>query len=167
MAQVLKSDASARTPVALGEFDRIRPLLLVTGAMLLAAGGLDVALLWYPPRLGETDWEFGIIAQSLDALPLPTMGLLLATLGVVLGRSRRAVWLACAACALVVLWLVAMALLFGLDVPQALAAVGRDARLGPGIKRVVFKAVVFFASYGSGYATLTALLWRRAKRMPA
>lgn len=171
MSEILKdprneAEAPRRASAPLGELERVRPLFLAAGLMLLVAGWLDIALLWYPPRLGEADWEFGIIAQSLDAMPLPTMGLLLTATALLLGRARWAVWLAFAAFVVVALWLLAMGVLFALDVPQALAAVARDARLGPGVKRVLLKAVVFLASYTAGYAAAAVLLWRRARRMP-
>lgn len=147
--------------------ERVRLLLLLAGLMLCVAGWLDVALLWYPPRFGESDWEFGTIAQSLDALPLPSMGLLLVAVAVLLRGRRGSVWIVTGVFGLVTLGLLATATLFALDVPQALSAVARDARLGPGIKRVLLKAGVFFVSYVLGYGLATLTLIRRARRLPA
>jgi hypothetical protein len=134
--------------------------------MLTVAGWLDIALLWYPPRLGEADWEFGIIAQSLDAMPLPTMGLTLLAVAGLLHQGRGPRWLLVGIFALVTLWLAGCAVLFALDVPQALRAIERDARLGPGIKRVLLKTTVYFASYVAGHVAATVWLWRRARLAP-
>jgi hypothetical protein len=157
--------AARRAPAPLTEWERVRPLLAVTGAMLVVAGVVDIALLWYPPRFGEADWEFGTIAQSLDALPLPTVGLTLLAAGALLAGWRRVVWAVTAACALATLWLLASAIIFLLDVPQALRVMENDPRMGPGLRRVLFKAAVFFVSYGVGFVLATLLMWRRARRL--
>src|SRR5688500_7396536 len=56
------------------------------GVITLVAAG-DLALAWYPFRVGVPEWEFGTIAASFAGLPLLTMGLA-ALLGSMLARGR-------------------------------------------------------------------------------
>lgn len=59
----------------------LAPLLIAAGAVLAVAGWVDVGLFYRPLRFGDAEWEFGTIAQTFDAMPLATLGLVLLALG--------------------------------------------------------------------------------------
>lgn len=143
-------------------------LLSVAGATLAVAGIGDLALFLWPPRFGDPEWEFGTVAHLIDALPLPTMSLLLLGLAAVGTRRGRgwprviSVGLTIAVCALVVLLA-----LFLLDIPVALralavvAAHGRppDPSIHPGLARVVGKTCAFGGAYVIGWTAMARILW--------
>src|SRR4051812_43447036 len=59
----------------------LAPFLIAGGMVLSIAGWTDVALFYIPSNFRSTEWEFTIIARTFDAMPLPTLGLLLLVLG--------------------------------------------------------------------------------------
>lgn len=130
--------------------------------MLLFAGLVDMALLLYPVRFGDVDWEFGVLSQAIDALPLSTVGAILLSSGVrALGRPTltrvTAILFFVAALALGMV-LVILALAFG----SALDAMN-DPQAAPAIKRILFKAGVNGLAYLSGYFILGIMLWRSTR----
>lgn len=77
------------TPVLVkGEETRVRTrsavsgMFLTAGAAFALVGLADIALLWYPPHAGSVAWEYATVGRTLDALPMPTLGLLLVAYGV-------------------------------------------------------------------------------------
>src|SRR5688500_13563574 len=110
-------------PLPPSDFKAAAPLLVAVGLAVSIVGGGDVMLFFWPPRFGDNEWEFGTIAQTVDALPLPTMGMLL------LALAARAVggsplWSRGLAVAFLValVGLLVLGGLFLLDVPVAFKA---------------------------------------------
>jgi hypothetical protein len=145
-------------------------LLIVAGLLLALVGAVAVALFYASPQFGSPEWEFGTIAQTFDALPLPTLGLVLLALGV-RARGGSVVWTrsVAVAMAIVAVLCVAAVLLFALDIPIILRAaqrVGggddpqRFAAAAAGLKRGVVKVAVLALCYGTAYAWMARIMWR-------
>jgi hypothetical protein len=172
-AHVLVADEAGRregiAPLPPSDVHGLAPILILAGLLFALAGSVDVLLFYYPPRFGDAEWEFGIIAQTFDAMPLPTLGLVLLALGI---RARggsvgwsRSLAVAAAMCALLCL---AALVLFALDIPLALRAMARAAAqanqqsavMASGLKRVMAKVILFAACYGLAFGWLAVTLWR-------
>src|SRR5947207_11355688 len=76
-------------PVPPSSVRDLAPLLIIGGLVLSLAGWVDVLLFYWPQRFGESEWEFGVISQTIDALPLPTLGLVLLALALRAMPERR------------------------------------------------------------------------------
>jgi hypothetical protein len=147
----------------------LAPILIVAGVLLAIAGWVDVGLFYYPVRFGEAEWEFGIIAQTFDAMPLPTLGLVLLALGI-RARSGSIAWSRGAAIifAVVALLCLAALVLFALDIPLAFRAMHRagaqatqqSALISSGLKRGMAKVILFSVCYATAYALLAFKMWR-------
>jgi hypothetical protein len=148
----------------------LAPILIVAGLLFAMAGWVDVALFYYPPRFGEAEWEFGIIAQTFDAMPLPTLGIVLLALGI-RARGGSIVWSRGLAVILAVVALLCLAalVLFALDIPLALKAMQRastgpnpqqGALMSSGIKRVMAKVILFSVCYAIAFAWMAVKMWR-------
>ncbi|MGD8322576.1 MAG: hypothetical protein PVJ02_19140 [Gemmatimonadota bacterium] len=121
------------------------------GLLLAVIGAVDAALHWYPPAFNSPEWEFGTVATSVGALPLPTIGLA-ALLGSFVARGVR--WgMITMAVVLLALGLAVLAAygLFLLDVPLAL-----NAATGPAATALK-KAIVRTTVMGPGFAL--AYIW--------
>jgi len=57
-------------------------MFLVAGCAFTFVGLADLALLWFPPQVGNVAWEYATVGQTLDSMPMPTLGLLLIGYGV-------------------------------------------------------------------------------------
>ncbi len=148
----------------------LAPLLLAAGGVLAAVGLLDLGLLYVPSHFGSAEWEIGTLSQTLDALPLTTVGLALLALGV-RARGGSRLWtraFATLLASVAVLCLVALVLL-ALDIPPALAAVRRAAAHGStaqlalvssGLKRGIGKAALFAICYALAYGWMAVTMWR-------
>ena len=155
----------------------VSPVLLAVGVVLTIAGLVDVGLFYWPMRFGDSEWEFGIIAQTFDAMPLPTIGLVLVAVGL-WARGGRPLW--CRIMAIIFLVgavkLAVLSVIFMLDVPVALKALARVAAtaqqrgatpnpaVAAGLYRGIAKAAVFAVTYVIGYATIGIAMWRGVRR---
>jgi len=171
------SHDSSRAALQPASLRVVAPVLLAVGIVLTIAGLVDVGLFYWPLRFGDAEWEFGTIAQSLDAMPLPTLGLALVAIAL-WARGGKPIW--CRLMAFVFLGAAAVLLLlsviFLLDVPVALKALARVAAnakqrglvpnpaLASGLHRGMAKAVLFAAVYVIGYTTIGVALWRGVRR---
>jgi hypothetical protein len=128
-------------------------------SLVLALAGLgDWVIAWIPMRFGSAEWEFGTIVASFSGLPLVTMGFA-GLLASAIARGVRWQILAIALVILLFALLIAIAsVVFLLDVPVALQAVGGGvARLG--ILKAIAKtgllgALFFFTYLVAGVAAL-------------
>lgn len=149
------------------------PVLLIGGLVLSLSGWVDVALFYWPLRFGDAEWEFGVISGSLDALPQPTLGLILLALAARAMPERRLfARLLAAAAAVVTIALVGLVIVFALDIPVAFNAVANAARqaaasgaavnpvVGSGLKRGIAKVLVFGAGYVAAFLGLAVVLGR-------
>ena len=102
------------------DLQHVAPFLIGVGVVLSIAGWTDVALSYWPSRFGYTELEFGTVAQTFDAMPLPTLGLGLLAIGV-LARGGSIVWSRALSVAFAAIGLACAAsmLVFALDVPVA------------------------------------------------
>lgn len=91
---VLKDDSSARWGKPLpGGPSRSYKAMGWVGFGLLIVGLLDFGLAWVPPRFSDSAWRLTSAAQGLDALPIPTLGMVLL---LVAGFHARRRWWALA-----------------------------------------------------------------------
>ncbi len=122
------------------------------GFILAIVGFGDLALLWFPFRLGNPEWEFGTIAAALSGLPLPTMGMA-AMLAAGLGLGSR--WLiratAWSLLALAILVFGAY-VLFMTNVPIALR--GTPPEISLGVTRAAIKTSLLGIGFPVAYAML-------------
>jgi hypothetical protein len=151
----------------------LAPLLIVVGIALAIAGWLDVVLFYWPPQFGDKGWEFGTVAQTMDALPLPTVGLALLAIGL-RGSEAKRIWTRPFALGLVCVALGCAGLLalFCFDIQTAYRALGRAARtamqqgsapnpyLTSDVKRGIAKTVVLGVTYTLTYVSLGWQMWR-------
>ncbi len=148
------------------DFRGVAPWLLLGGFALGVAGWVDVGMFWYPLHIGSVDWEVGTISQTIDGLPLPFMSLLLIAVGL-RGIGTRRIWARLIACAFIAigLWLLACLVIFLLDVPQVLTAAQR--LHGSGLRRAVFKVLLYSLTYAGATITLGVSMWRATSRKSA
>jgi hypothetical protein len=133
-----------------------------SGLAIGIVGWTDLALLWYPLQFGIAEWEFGTISAHLNGMPLGTLGVVLFAAGS-LGRGwRRTTRAVGAVCLLVALGMLAVSLIYLLDVPLALRA--SAPQLKPAIRKAILKAGVFAATYTALYGWLGWYLWRVTRR---
>jgi len=127
--------------------------------LLLAAVGLgDFFLTWFPLHFGAPEWEFGTVASSFSGLPLVTMGFA-ALLGSGVARGKVwLVWVMSAALLVFALLILALYLVFMLDVPIALRAVQGLAALG--IKKAIVKTSLLGLGFSAGYFAAAIAAWR-------
>jgi hypothetical protein len=135
------------------------------GLAIAIVGWTDLALLWYPIRFGTPEWEFGTISAHLDGMPLGTLGLALLIVGAIGNGWRRTVRLLAIVCLLVVVGLLAISVIYLLDVPLALQ--GTAPQMKPVIKKAMLKAGIFAATYTALYAWLAWFLWRSTRLVNA
>jgi hypothetical protein len=139
-------------------------LALVVGGAFTVVGLVDLALLWYPVRLGNAPWEFGTLSATFDNLPMTALGVALVTLGLISHPRLGGVWLrAAAVCYLAAgVLLLAMAILYGLS---AIEVVGRapDESMGA-FMRAVVKNVAEILAYMAASGVLAVVCWRAVER---
>ena len=136
-------------------------IVLVLGVALTVIGWTDLALLWYPFRLGNPEWEFGTISGFFDGLPLGTIGLTLITIGTMRRGLRRTSRALGVLFGVIALMLMATFAIYLLDVPLALRSAAPEMKVI--LKKAMLKTGVFFLAYVSFYGWLSWFLWRKTK----
>ncbi len=144
-----------------GRRELLLPLLAPVGVAFLLVGGADIALTWYPLRIGAVDWELGTIMQTLNGLPVFALGLALLSARAAAGARRWPAVSVSIAMILVAIAIVAMAGLLALSVPVALNAV-QDPAVLQGLKKAVLKAAVQVVAYPTMFVWLAVRTLRRA-----
>jgi hypothetical protein len=140
-------------------------LLLALGWLFVVIGLLNLVLIWLPLQMGNPEYEFGSVANSLDSLPLPTMGLVWALAASrAQGRSRGAMLATILLCGLATLALAA-GVLYWLNVPIALKAV-QEPLIRLGIKKSIFKVTTQAVLYPLAMVAL-ALMGMRSRSTKA
>lgn len=125
---------------------------------LAIVGWVDLAILWWPPQFGNPQWEFVIITNFLDALPVATMGVTLVALGAVARSWRGLVITTAVAAALLAAVIVALTIIYVLDLP--LAVQSTPAAMKSVIYRTMLKSGAFAATYMAFYGWLAWFAWR-------
>ncbi len=137
-------------------------LIGVLGAIFVVLGLLDILLAWYPLMFGNPEWEFGTVASTLDNLPVTVLGFGL-LLGAAVARGRRSAvrgW----SILFIVLAVVILAIgvLYLLDVPVAFRTV-QQPLLRTGLKKAVAKAVGQMVLYPAGFLVMGVKGLRHSK----
>jgi hypothetical protein len=135
------------------------------GWLFLILGAMDIGLLWVPFRFGVPEYEFASAGSMLDALPLPTMGLVFLLAGGGARHKTGAVRLVIVISLLAALVVLAAAALYGLTVPLALKTVQPGLKLGieKSIAKVGIQAVAYPITY-VGIARMGLGLLAKSKR---
>ena len=177
------ADSSARPQVLLpaeerGSFTTLQSLatiFLIGGAILALAGLIDIGLFFVGQRFGDSEWEFGTIIQVIDALPVSMMAVLLLAVGVRIKENRKLSRAIALVCALAVLFLLTLLVIFALDVPVAAGALRRaaassssdSAAVVTAIKRGITKTFILGTGYLAAFVGLTITMWRGPRTVAA
>jgi hypothetical protein len=137
-----------------------RPARWVGWALTLVTAS-SFAVLWWRPQLGTAQWEFTTVGQTLDRMPLLTIGLLLVALGTVQSRSVRGTRLVAVLFGLGALAIVAMTVLFTLSSLVALGVIPPEQMSV--LKRIIARTIATSGVYTVLYAALALSMWRRAR----
>lgn len=121
----------------------------------------DLALAWYPLRMGDGEWEFGTVTTVLNGMPLLTMGLGLA-FGAAVARGKMATLRMIA----VVFGLLAVVLLgclamYAGNISTALAAVP-DPEIHLGLQKAIVKTVAQGVLYPLAFGWIAFRGWKHA-----
>ncbi len=136
-------------------------LSLPVGLAFLLAGGADLVLTWLPVAFGSAEWEFGTITQTLNGLPVPTLGLLLVGLWGAATARRWVVLSAGIIWAVLALWVLGMGGLYGLTIPVALKSTSSSLIL-LGLKKSIARSLVQVVAYAGAYFWLAFGFMKRA-----
>jgi hypothetical protein len=136
--------------------------LAVTGAAFFLVGSANQLLAIFPLGIGNPEWEFGTAAAYFDAMPLPALGMALFTAaGVALGER----WMVKASAIVMVpmsVLVLALLVLFALDVPIALGSVTEPA-IFYGLQKAIWKGVIQGVAYPVLLLLFAFKAWRHAK----
>ena len=120
-------------------------VIAVAGFTFMFVAWTDIALLWYPLRLKEVEWEFATVTATVNALPLATMGLVFITVAALAKGSVGLSRVVAALCAGMLLVLIALAGLYTLTLLAGYSAVDPAAR--PVLIRATAKTSVLVVTY--------------------
>jgi phosphotransferase system glucose/maltose/N-acetylglucosamine-specific IIC component len=138
-------------------------VLAWVGSVFVALGSLEIVLAWWPPFLGNQEWEFGTYSATVDSLSLLLLGVgLLLAVGIALGQALRLRIVAGIAAVSGGLLLVGL-LLYVVDVPVALGSV-TDAVARTALKKAIAKSLVQGVVYAGAFLACAAMAWRQARR---
>jgi hypothetical protein len=127
-------------------------LLRILGLTFIVAGGIDLALLWYPSRMGTPEFEFATIGQFVTGLPVVTMGMIALAISTV-GRGPRGLLMALGLVAILMVGVLAvLTVIYATTVPLAIRSVPVDVKVG--IKKSVLKMAVQSVGYGMAYLAI-------------
>jgi hypothetical protein len=134
-------------------------LIAILGAAFAVLGAVDLGLAWYPLNFGTPQWEFGTVTQTLDGLPVFTLGLAL-SLAAAVAQGKRlltrliSVWLLVLAVVIVF-----MAVLYATDLPIALRAVP-DPAIRQGLMKAIMKTSAQAVVYPAAFVWMGIKGWR-------
>lgn len=131
------------------------------GVIFSILGLADIALGWYPAAFGNTEWEFGTISGSLNALTIPMMGLYLVVASAVARHDHRSARVLSILLWLMVVVLVGLGLIYLTVIPIALKAVANNQLVLLGMQKAIVKGLVLLA----GYTLLLVIGARRIGRV--
>lgn len=164
------------TPIVMAEKRRPAPVrpdpaapdaawrsLTAFGCALAVIGFGQVAINFYPAGFGSAEWQFGVTAQALSSLPLPSMGLAAILAGVVATSSRRGL-LSTAIVLVLAALLTGLALAaFWAVVPVALSA-SAGSPAAAAVRQTVARATLTGAGFGFIYLFGAVLAFRRLRQ---
>jgi len=152
-ARTERARALAGVPPASWQF------IAVLGAAFAVLGAVDLGLAWFPLNFGTPQWEFGTVTQTLDGMPVFTLGLVL-SLAAAVAQGK---WLLTR---LISIWLfvlafliVFMAVLYATDLPIALRAVP-DPQIRQGLMKAIMKTSAQAVVYPAAFVWMGIKGWR-------
>jgi hypothetical protein len=155
-------DASARTEksrAAVGAPVTSWYFVAILGAAFAILGAVDLGLAWFPLVFGNPQWEFGTVTQTLDGLPVFTLGLGL-SLGAAVARGK---WLPARLISVLLLVLafviVLMVILYATDIPIALRAVP-DPAVRQGLIKAIMKTTAQAVVYPAAFTWMGIKGWQ-------
>ena len=127
------------------------------GLAFLIVGGADFALTWFPPQFGNPEWEFGTVTQSFNGLPILLLGL--AFLTAAASQAGRGWWrmLGMVGSAVLLVWIVVGAVLWGRNVSLALETV--PAQAAAGIRGAIVKTFLQSVAYSALLLYMLRIGW--------
>lgn len=117
-----KSSRTGSEPYLSGRDLALTRLAVVGGAALAIIGATDVALLWFPVRFGNAEWEFATVSATLESLPLAAFGFGLLAAGAIVRKGKASLYFLATIFILLTLLVLGSTGLFALDIPLAYKA---------------------------------------------
>lgn len=138
-------------------------VIAALGCAFAIVGLVDLALLWWPIRLGNAAWEFGTISQTLDSIPLSGLGFGLLVFGIARHpRTSPGVLRGAAVLfGLATVAMLALGLLYVTSVPMVLK---QTPQVVGGLRVAMTKSVAQILVYSVAFAFIAITLWRGVKR---
>ena len=151
---------SADDPAGVGTRGPVSRMFVVAGSAFALVGTLDLLLLWMPVRLDSLAWEYATVGRTLDAIPMPALGLLLVAFGSLRqGRvSRTRTRIVAASFFALGLLCVGLGLLLLTSVPAVLSQTPLEA--AEAARRAVARHVTQAVIYPVAWLAIGAGLWR-------
>jgi hypothetical protein len=129
------------------------------GLLLVVAGMADVSLALYPFQPGQATWRFAAFSSVANGLPLPAVGLLVATMAALAserrGRARFALFLNAVMLVSVAVLLIGFVSSISAAMQQAVPEVR------PGLQKAAFRTILFALSFGAAFlvSSITVFRW--------
>ena len=160
--QILVGQSSKSGPVQMVDERDMFGLALWFGIALGLVTLVNFGLLWWAPKFGNPEWEFQVIGQSLDRLPLVIVSMALISYGTIAANSVRGTRAAAIVFALLALWVVSSAVIYAMASLVAFKLVPGNqlSTVRHNVAKNLFVAVVYIILF----ASMTAQLWRRTRR---
>ena len=139
-------------------------LFVAIGSGLAVVGLVDLAMLWYPMRLGVVGWEFAAVSRTFTNAPMTMVGLVLVAFGLIRRGTHPAMIRGAAVVfAVLSLILVAMGMLFAMSAPAVLFQTSGEAAT-EALKRAMVKNGVEIVVYPAVLIGIAVILWHGVKR---
>lgn len=139
------------------------------GLVLTVVGLADVVLVFYPARMGDPSWEFGVIDAAVSTMPVLVVGVA-ALLGGALGRRKVGQVRAVAVLALLLaVAILASYLIYLTNVPMALRMSPEEVKAG--IYKSIARTTIMSTAFGIGFLAAAIAAFRstssaRARKAP-
>ena len=130
------------------------------GAVFTLLGFADIGLGWYPAAFGNSEWEFGTISGSLNALTIPVMGLYLMLASAIARGERASGRVLAILLTTIALGLLVLGFIYITVIPVALKAVANNELVAMGMKKAVVKAVLLGIAYVGLVIYAAVRAWR-------
>lgn len=141
-----------------GSDNQVWAVLGWIGLAFIAVGGADFGLVWFPLDVGTREWEFAVVTQSFNGLPILLLGVgLLVAASDQVGRR----WWASVGygvSGVLLLWILAGTALWGSNVTLALSTVPEEVRIG--VQKAVAKTLVQAVVYSVVLTYVLGRAWR-------
>ncbi|MBA2628130.1 MAG: hypothetical protein H0U85_08955 [Gemmatimonadales bacterium] len=164
--RVILSTGESGAPSYTVDTGHLHRLAQWVGWALTLITAANFFVLWWRPQLGTAQWEFSTVGQTLDRMPLLTIGMLLVAVGTLQSLSVRATRMVSVLFGVIVVAVIAMVVLFTLSAIVAMGLVPPD-QLSI-LKRIVARTLATSLVYVALYGALAVTMWRRSSvRLPS